>query len=117
MPRGRGLQKGLTPMPLKTLLDNTLTNMEIDAESSAGFRTLTYDISHSGGSLGGGTLCVFTEPHPDMNPVRVPDAKLSAAKLDDNGDVVQQLTFQGAGTVWVQIAGASSAINVKVCVR
>ena len=96
-------------MPVKTITTNKDENMGIDARSDVGYRTLSYD-----GSLGGGTLQLLTAME-DGTLVAVPDSKLSAAKLDDNGDVIKQVAFTASGNVWVRLSGAT-APNVKVSV-
>lgn len=74
----------------------------LEAQSEKGYRMLAYS-----GSLGGGTLRVYTTVDGVETPV--PDSKLHATKLDDNDDVIQQLIFATAGVITVKLTGASGA--------
>lgn len=97
-------------MPVRTFIGNAEWNAGIDAQCDAGYRTLTYS-----GSLGGGTLGIHTQISGGPK-VPVSDAKLSAATVDDNNDVVQQLTFRSSGNVFVVLSGAT-APNVTVAIQ
>lgn len=73
-----------------------------DAASDKGFRTLAYV-----GSLGGGTLQVKTSLSPNVMDVPVADAKLTNSKVDGNGDVIKQMTFQSSGNIKVVLSGSA----------
>lgn len=81
----------------------------LDAKSDSGFRTMVYD-----GDLGGGTLEIWTELEGLKTPV--PNSKLDATMEDDNGQVIQQVTFSSAGIVWIHLTGAT-APDIYVAVR
>ncbi|WP_377299612.1 hypothetical protein [Rhizobium sp. SGZ-381] len=98
-------------MAVRTFTDNSTKNFGIDAKCDAGYRVLAYS-----GSLGGGTLQVFTKAGDASALVPLADAKLSAAKLDDNGDAIKQMVFVSAGQVHVTLSGAT-APNVEVSVE
>lgn len=80
----------------------------IDAAAEKGFRTLAYSTAHSGGTLGGGTLQLRSSHSANVASVPLADAKLSAAKVDDNGDVIKQITFQASGNLEVVLSGATA---------
>lgn len=84
--------------------------MGIDGQCEAGYRTLAYS-----NSLGGGMLQVFSQTQ-DGDKVAVSDSKLTAATLDDNGDVIRQMTFSTSGNIWVHLTGAT-APTCKVSVQ
>lgn len=96
-------------MKTVTLTANGEHNMGFDARSDAGYRVLSYS-----GDLGGGTLRVKTLVEGNV-PVPVPNSKLNATMNDAGGDLKQQLTFQAAGTIFVELTGAT-APNCKVSV-
>lgn len=98
-------------MPTKTFTQNVTENMAIEAKSDAGYRVLSYS-----GSLGGGTLQLFTQCADGADQVPVPDGKLSAANVDGNGDPIRQVVFVSAGNVFVSLTGAT-APNCKVSVQ
>ncbi|MCT7662317.1 hypothetical protein [Shinella kummerowiae] len=98
-------------MTVKTFTANEEWNAGLEARSDAGYRMLSYN-----GSLGGGTLQIFTQGQGGAPKVAVPDSKLSAAKVDSNGDPIQQVVFISAGNVWVHLTGAT-APNVTVVVE
>ena len=83
-----------------------------DTESSQigppDFRTIAYS-----GSLGGGTLQLFTTMGGITSAI--PDSKLSAATLDTNGDVVKSYPFRATGNISVVLSGAT-APNVTVVI-
>lgn len=85
----------------------------LDAKSDSGFRTMVYK-SNGGAGLGGGTLEIFTELEGVKTPV--PNSKLTAATLDDNGQAIQQVTFSSAGIVWIHLTGATTP-DITVAVR
>lgn len=89
-------------MPVHRFTTNEEWNAGIEARSDAGYRTLAYD-----GDLDGGTLQILTQVQEGPK-VPVSDAKLSAAKLDDNGDVIRQVTFRSSGNVIIVLAGATA---------
>lgn len=82
---------------------NATWNVGIDAAAEKGFRVLAYS-----GNLGGGTLQVFSSPSQNVQAVPLADAKLNAAKLDDNGDPIKQITFQASGNLQVVLSGATA---------
>ncbi|MBY2992504.1 hypothetical protein HF272_13800 [Rhizobium leguminosarum] len=85
-------------------------NVGLEAQCRAGYRTVAYS-----GSLGGGTLQLLTQVQ-DGDLIALADAKLTAATVDDNGDVVRQMTFSSSGNVWVRLSG-STAPTAKVSVQ
>lgn len=93
-------------MAKHTFTANATWASAVEARGTNGYNTLFYS-----GALGGGTLSVASVI--DGLTVPVADAKLSALTKDDNGDVVQQLTFQTSGRISVTLAGAT-APNVTV---
>jgi len=97
-------------MKTVTFTTNGEKNMGFDARSDAGYRVLSYS-----GNLGGGTLRVKTQVPDGGDAVPVPNSKLNATMNDAAGDLKQQLIFQGAGTVFVELAGATNP-NCKVSV-
>lgn len=98
-------------MATKTFTDNIEENFGLDARNTTGgYRVLSYS-----GDLGGGTLTVKTKADEAADAVPVPDGTLSAADLDDNGNAVQQLVFISAGTVYVELSGATDP-DAKVSV-
>lgn len=97
-------------MPTKIITADGDYNFGIDAKSDSGYRVLMYT-----GSLGGGTLKLYTKPNDATTKVPVSNAELSTSTLDDGGDVVQQLVFMSAGQVIVNLSG-STAANVEVSV-
>jgi hypothetical protein len=84
-------------------------NATIDAKADTGYRVLVYS-----GSLGGGTLSARCEI--DGVSAAIPNMKLNAATLDDNGDVVKMVGFSAAGTLYVALTGSTTP-NVDVAVR
>ncbi|TPW33249.1 hypothetical protein FJU08_01410 [Martelella alba] len=91
-------------MVTKTLTADGETNFGIEAACDKGYRVLSYS-----GSLGGGTLRIYTKlQDDDAVAVPVADAKLSAANVDDNGDVIQQVVFISVGNVLVTLSGSTS---------
>jgi hypothetical protein len=106
-------------MAIKKFTEDGVWNTSVPAASDKGYRTLKYS-----GSLGGGTLSIHTLSHdmdPDSNPpaaieTPVSDAKLKPTTLDDNGDLIRQITFQSSGTVIVKLTG-SAAPTAKVMVE
>lgn len=97
-------------MPQHTFTSNEEWNAGIDGWTEAGFRTLAYS-----GNLGGGTLKLKSR-FEDGIVVPVSDGELNATMVDDNSDVIQQVTFQTAGTILVELTGATTP-NVTVVVR
>jgi hypothetical protein len=93
-------------MPTKTFSTNEKWNAGIEAQCQAGYRTLAYS-----GSLGGGTLRISTQIEGGVD-VPLADAKLTAATVDDNGDVVKQVVFQSSGNVFVELTGATTPTAV-----
>ncbi|MCJ9696921.1 hypothetical protein MOV76_35755 [Rhizobium sp. PRIMUS64] len=85
-------------------------NVGLEAQCDVGYRTLAYS-----GSLGGGTLQLFTQVQ-DGDMIPLADAKLTAAKVDGNGDVVRQMTFSSSGNIMVRLTG-STAPTAKVSVQ
>lgn len=85
-------------------------NVGFDAASDKSFRTLAYS-----GNLGGGTLQVKTSLSPNVVDVPVADAKLTNSKVDGNGDVIKQMTFQSSGNIKVVLSGSNTP-NVWVAV-
>ena len=78
-------------------------------QCEAGYRVVKYS-----GSLGGGTLSVHSlsqdlDPDTDASvETPVPDAELTIAKVDSNGDVIQQLVIQTSGAIVVKLTGATA---------
>lgn len=71
-----------------------------------------YNMLSYEGSLGGGTLQVFSDNDTGVySPVA--DSKLNASKVDDNGDAIKQMTFWTVGAITVVLSG-STAPNVEV---
>lgn len=105
-------------MAIRTFTEDFSWNTGMPGRSDAGYRCLKYS-----GTLGGGTLSVHSLSE-DIDPatafsVETPlaDAELSAATLDDNGDVVRQMTFQTTGTIVVKLTGSSAPDSLKVMVE
>lgn len=88
-------------MAAKLLSADGTWNTGLQAECQAGYRTLVYS-----GSLGGGTLQVFTTIDGVTSPV--PDSKLSAANVDGNGDAIKQIVFASSGNISVVLSGATA---------
>lgn len=97
-------------MPVHTFTSNEEWNVGIEAQCSAGYRTMVYS-----GSLGGGTLRISTHIQGGLK-VPLADAKLSADMLDDNGDAIQQVVFRSSGNIYVELSGAT-APNAVVSVQ
>lgn len=99
-------------MPTKTFTANTAAPVSfgVEAKSDGGYRVLSYS-----GDLGAGTLRVHTQADGG-EIVPVPNGKLNATMLDANNDVKQQLAFQSAGNVFVELTGATNP-NCKVSVQ
>lgn len=104
-------------MPIRTFTADEVWNTGVPGYCTTGFRCLKY-----AGDLGGGTLSVHSlslELDPETGAAietPVADAKLTAATVDDNGDAVQQVTFETTGTIVVKLDGAA-APDVKVIVE
>ncbi|MCJ7993203.1 hypothetical protein J5N58_01150 [Rhizobium cremeum] len=104
-------------MAIRKFTADGVWNTGIPGRSESGYRCLKY-----AGSLGGGTLSVHSltdeVDSETAATIETPlaDAELSATTLDDNGDAVQQMTFQTTGTIVVKLAGAT-APSVKVIVE
>jgi hypothetical protein len=96
-------------MPVRSFTGDAEWNVGIEGRSDAGYRTLAYS-----GSLGGGTLQLFSQIE-NGDKIPLADAKLSAAVEDDNGDVVRQMTFRTSGNLFVHLTG-STAPTAKVSV-
>ncbi|MCF1478125.1 hypothetical protein FS782_13700 [Agrobacterium vitis] len=81
----------------------------IEAKTPAGYVAVSYS-----GTLGGGTLRCYCE----IDGVKVPvaNSKLSAAKTDTNGDVIQMMTITAAGKLYVVLVGSTTP-DVTVAVR
>lgn len=73
-----------------------------------------YNMLSYEGSLGGGTLRVYSDNAGVYSPLA--DSKLSAATVDGNGDAIQQMIFQTVGTITVVLSGAAGP-NVEVSVQ
>lgn len=92
-------------MPKTTITANTTSgnevNLGIDGGAERGFRTLVYT-----GSLGGGTVRLMTE----IEGVRayIPNSKLTATTTDDDGNVVQSISFSANGTLYLELLGATA---------
>lgn len=97
-------------MKTVSMTENGEHNMGFEARSDAGYRVLSYS-----GSLGGGTLRVKTQLPDGGDKVPVPNSKLNATMNDAAGDLKQQLVFQAAGTIFVELTGATNP-NCKVSV-
>lgn len=89
-------------MAVHTFSANEEWNAGLEAQCDAGYRTVAYS-----GSLGGGTLQIFTQV-PGGSKIALADAKLTAARLDDNGDVVRQVVFQSSGNIWIHLTGSTA---------
>lgn len=92
-------------MPSKTFTQNTTEpeSMGVEARCDGGYRVMSYS-----GSLGGGTLRLYTKGADNAEATPVPDGKLSIANKDVNGDVIQQVVFVSAGNVLVSLTGATN---------
>ncbi|KQR30123.1 hypothetical protein ASF91_15005 [Rhizobium sp. Leaf155] len=77
--------------------------MGVEARCDGGYRVMSYS-----GSLGGGTLRLYTKGADNAEATPVPDGKLSIANKDVNGDVIQQVVFVSAGNVLVSLTGATN---------
>ena len=105
-------------MAIKTFTADGVWNTGVPGRSEAGYRCLKYS-----GTLGGGTLSVHSlSDEVDSGTgatVETPlaDAKLSAATVDDNGDVVRQMTFQTTGSIVVKLTGSTAPSALKVIVE
>lgn len=97
-------------MPKATLTANGEWASSVPGRTDGGFRLLSYT-----GWLGGGTLQVFSVSSSGVK-TPVADSKLNASKVDGNGDVIQQMTFQTAGMIVVALTGATDP-NVVVSVE
>jgi hypothetical protein len=87
---------------------DAIWNVGFDAASDKGYRTLAYkSADNDGAELGGGTLQVLVLGDNTTGNVPLPDAKLSASVVDDNGDVVQLFTFSAAGNISVELSGST----------
>lgn len=84
--------------------------MGIEAKTEIGYVALLYK-SNGGAGLGGGTLRVWATIEGIEVPL--PDSKLAIGKLDGNGDVIQMMIFSAAGTLAVELTGATSP-NITV---
>ena len=92
----------------KTMTADGEWNTGYSGKTDPGYYTLAYS-----GSLGGGTLRIYSTIDEIKTPV--PNSKLSAATVDDAGDVVQQVIFSTSGTISVALSGAT-APNVTIVV-
>ncbi len=97
-------------MPQHRFQTNEEYNFGIDGWTEAGFRMLAYS-----GNLGGGTLKLKSRFDGGI-VVPVSDGELNATMTDDNGDVIQQVTFQTTGTIVVELTGATTP-DVTVVVQ
>lgn len=92
-------------MPSKTFTQNTAEpeSLGIEARCDGGYRVMSYT-----GSLGGGTLRLYTKGADQAEATPVPDGKLSVANKDGNGDAIQQVVFVSAGNVLISLSGATN---------
>lgn len=98
-------------MAVKTFSADAEWNVGLEAQCDVGYRTLAYS-----GSLGGGTLEIFTQVQDGGDLIALADAKLTTGTLDDNGQIVRQMTFSSSGNIWVKLTG-STAPTAKVSVQ
>lgn len=97
-------------MAVKQFSGNEEWNVGLEAQCDVGYRTLSYS-----GELGGGTLQILTQIR-DGDKVPLADAKLTVAKVDDNGDVIRQIVFRSSGNIWVRLTGSTTP-TAKVMVQ
>lgn len=100
-------------MAKQVFTTNTEWAPGLEAKNDAGYYAMSY-VSNGGAGLGGGTLRVWTDI--DGVKVPVPNSKLTAAKLDDNGDAIQTIIFSAAGAISVALTGATTP-NITVALR
>ncbi|MGG7535364.1 hypothetical protein [Rhizobium sp. 12,4] len=98
-------------MAVKTFTADADWVVGLEAQCDVGYRTVAYT-----GSLGGGTLRIWTQVADGGGLTPVADSKLSAGTVDGNGDVVQQLTFQSSGSITVKLTGSTNP-NAVVSVQ
>lgn len=98
-------------MAVKQFSADAVWNVGLEAQCDVGYRTLAYS-----GSLGGGTLQISTQVADGGDIIPLADAKLTAAKLDGNGDVVRQMTFSSSGNIFVTLTGSTTP-TAKVSVQ
>lgn len=96
-------------MPTKAFTADAVWDVGLEAKCDAGYYCLAYD-----GDLGGGSLELWT--NIDGLIVPVPNGKLDDTMLDDNGDLVQMVIFSAAGSIIVELDGATDP-DVTVAVR
>ena len=86
---------------VQTFTEDATKEFGLSASDGGAWRALAYT-----GSLGGGTLRVYT----DIGGVitAVPDSKLTAATVDGNGDTVRQFIFYSVGTISVELFGSTA---------
>lgn len=97
-------------MPVKSFTADAEWNVGLEGQTDVGYRTLSYS-----GGLGGGTLQILSQVR-DGDKIALPDAKLTVAKVDSNGDVVRQLVFRTSGNVFVTLTGSTTP-TAKVSVQ
>ena len=100
-------------MPTKIFLTNEVWDTKVEAKNAGGYNALVYK-SLGGAGLGGGTLAISSLVEDVDSPI--PDAKLTEADVDANGDVIQQVLFMTSGIIRVTLSGATSP-NIKVGIR
>jgi len=88
-------------MPSVHFTADAKLSLGLEARSEAGYRTVLYS-----GNLGGGTLRISTVI--DGYEAWVPDSKLTAATVDDNGDVVKMISFSASGNILVSLTGSTA---------
>lgn len=103
-------------MPIKKFTADGTWNTGVPGQCDASYRVAKYS-----GSLGGGTLSIHSLSQ-DLDPdtvatieTPVPDAELTVAKVDGNGDVIKQLVVRTSGSIVVKLTGATApAVTVMV---
>lgn len=76
-------------------------NLGVDAKTEQGYMCAIYN-----GSLGGGTLEFFTTI--DTYRTAIPNSKLTALKVDDNGQAIKMISFSAAGALSCTLSGATA---------
>lgn len=84
--------------------------LDLPGNSDRGYRCAVYTVTGAG--LSGGTLRFWATI--DGLKVPIPNSKLTASKNDDNGDLIQMISFSAGGIISVQLTGAGASPNVTV---
>lgn len=97
-------------MSVNLAANNDEKTLDLPGSSDRGYRCAVYSLTGNG--LSGGTLRFWSTI--DGVKVPIPNSKLTATTLDDNGDLVQMISFSAGGTISVQLTGAGASPNVTV---